>query len=62
MENRQIRPESQTYTVDDIAAILKIGRSTAYKLAKSGEIKTVRIGNAIRISRKDFERWFDQAD
>lgn len=29
-------PQSRTYTVNDIAAILGIGRATAYKLAKSG--------------------------
>ncbi len=41
-------PETRTYTVDDIAAILGIGRTSAYKLAKSGTFKIVRIGNAIR--------------
>ena len=45
------------YTVNDIAAILGIGRATAYKLANSGLFKTIRIGNMIRISRKSFEDW-----
>ena len=39
------------------AAILGIGRATAYKLANSGAFKTIRIGNMIRISRKSFEDW-----
>ena len=43
--------QSRTYTVSDIAAILGIGRATAYKLANSGAFKT------IRISRKSFEDW-----
>ncbi len=43
--------------MNDIAAILGIGRATAYKLANSGEFKTIRIGNMIRISRKSFEDW-----
>ena len=47
--------QSRTYTVNDIAAILGIGRATAYKLANSGAFKTIRIGNMIRISRKSFE-------
>ena len=38
-------PQSRTYTVNDIAAILGIGRATAYKLANSGAFKTIRIGN-----------------
>ena len=50
-------PQSRTYTVNDIAAILGIGRATAYKLANSGAFKTIRIGNMIRISRKSFEDW-----
>jgi len=53
-------PNSQTYTVSDIAAILGIGRTTAYALAKSGLFRTVRIGSAIRISRASFERWLNE--
>ena len=45
-------PSNRTYTVDDIAAILGIAKSTAYRLVNSGEFKTIRIGYAIRISRK----------
>ncbi|GAB6114101.1 excisionase family DNA binding protein [Agathobaculum butyriciproducens] len=42
-------PSNRTYTVDDIAAILGIAKSTAYRLVNSGEFKTIRIGYAIRI-------------
>ena len=49
--NEKGTPQSRTYTVNDIAAILGIGRATAYKLANSGAFKT------IRISRKSFEDW-----
>ena len=40
--NEKGTPQSRTYTVNDIAAILGIG---------------IRIGNMIRISRKSFEDW-----
>ena len=49
--NEKGTPQSRTYTVNDIAAILGIGRASAYKLANSGLFKT------IRISRKSFEGW-----
>lgn len=49
--NEKGTPQSRTYTVNDIAAILGIGRASAYKLANSGAFKT------IRISRKSFEDW-----
>ena len=55
--NEKGTPQSRTYTVNDIAAILGIGRGSAYKLANSGLFKTIRIGNMIRISRKSFEDW-----
>ena len=49
--------QSRTYTVSDIATILSVSRTTAYKLSNSGLFKTIRIGNMIRISRKSFEEW-----
>mgnify|MGYP000452292527 FL=1 len=55
--NEKGTPQSRTYTVNDIAAILGIGRTSAYKLANFGLFKTIRIGNMIRISRKSFEDW-----
>ena len=55
--NEKGTPQSRTYTVNDIAAILGIGRASACKLANSGLFKTIRIGNMIRISRKSFEDW-----
>ncbi len=55
-------PQNRTYTVDDIAAILGIGRTTAYKLAKSGAFKIIRIGNVIRISRQSFEEWIEMEE
>ena len=55
-------PKNRTYTVEDIAAILGIGKSSAYKLANSGEFQTIRIGNMIRISRKSFEDWLEMEE
>ena len=55
--NEKGTPQSRTCTVNDIAAVLSIGRASAYKLVNSGLFKTIRIGNMIRISRKSFEDW-----
>ena len=52
-------PERRTYTVDDIAQILGIGRTSAYILVKEGHFKIVRIGNAIRISKRSFDEGLD---
>ena len=55
--NEKGMPQSRTYTVNDIAAIFSIGRSSAYKPANRGLLTTIRVGNIVRISRKSFEDW-----
>ncbi len=55
-------PERRTYTVEEIAQILGIGRTSAYPLVKEGHFKIVRIGNAIRISKRSFDEWLDSLD
>ena len=54
--------ENRTYTVEDIAKMLNIGRTSAYNLTKEGHFKTVRIGNTIRISKQSFDEWLDKLD
>lgn len=58
-ENTEVTSERQVYTVEDIANILGIGRTSAYPLVKEGHFRVVRIGNAIRISKKSFNKWLD---
>ncbi len=52
----------RTYTVDEIAKILNIGRTTTYALVKEGHFKFVRIGSAIRISKQSFDEWLDRQE
>lgn len=52
-------PDKRVYRVDEIAEILGISNSSAYDLVKKGYFKTVRIGTAIRISKKSFDEWLD---
>lgn len=52
--------EKRTYTVDEVAALLGISRTSAYEFVKRGEIKFVKIGASIRISKKSFDEWLDQ--
>ena len=54
--------ENRTYTVEDIAKMLNIGRTSAYNLTKEGHFKIVRIGNTIRISKKSCDEWLDKLD
>ena len=52
--------EKRTYTVDEVAALLGISRTSADEFVKRGEVKIVKIGASIRISKKSFDEWLDQ--
>ncbi len=56
---KQALPDKRTYTVEEIARILGISQTSAYILVKEGHFKIVRIGNAIRISKRSFDEWLD---
>ena len=38
-------------SVEEVADILQIGKNTAYNLIRSNQIKSMRIGHQIRISK-----------
>ena len=61
-KRKNCSPQTHAYTVEEIAASLHIGRSSAYTLVRKGYFKSVRIGTAIRISRKSFDDWLDQLE
>jgi excisionase family DNA binding protein len=41
--------------VTEVAADLRIGRNQAYELIRSGQLRSVRIGRAIRVPREALE-------
>lgn len=46
-------------TISDLQKILQVGRSTAYRLIKSHEIQSIRIGRSIRIPKKYVKEFID---
>ena len=57
-------PECRTYTVEDIAHILGVIGRTSGISSRAGRtlFKSVRIGNAIRISKRSFDEWLESLD
>ena len=53
---------NRPHRVEDIIKILDIGRTSAYRLINEGHFKVVRIGSAIRISKKSFDEWLDNSE
>jgi excisionase family DNA binding protein len=50
----------RTYTVPEIAAILRISRSNAYDLCKREVFQVIHIGRSVRVSKKSFDEWLDR--
>lgn len=47
-------------TRDEVMDILKIGRSTFYKLIKSGELKSFKEGNRYKVPAESIEDYIDE--
>ena len=41
----------------EVRMLLRIGRSKVYEMIAQGELPVVRIGRAVRIPRRELERW-----
>lgn len=49
---RMLKNYKDILSVEDLCEILSIGKNTAYRLLKSGEIKAIRIGKIYKIPQK----------
>jgi excisionase family DNA binding protein len=47
----------ETLKVQEVAAILRCGKNQAYELIQRGEIRSVRIGRAVRVTRSALEEF-----
>lgn len=56
---KQDAMNKRTYEVKEIAQILGISRTTAYKVIREGYFQSVRVGSCIRISKASFDHWLD---
>ena len=54
--------EKRVYDMKEIQRILGISKTSAYALIKQAPFRVVHIGNAIRISKADFDRWLDDSE
>ena len=48
-------------TIEEVAGFLRIGRATAYRAARRGELPgCVRLGKTLRVSRDRLLAWLEQ--
>ena len=47
-------------SIEELMSYLDIGKTTAYRLIRSGEIKVFKIGRIYKIPRKSVEEYLEQ--
>lgn len=50
----------RTYTVHEIASLLRISKSKAYELCNEDLFRIIRIGRSVRVSKASFDEWLDK--
>ena len=50
-------PSDEILTIDEVAAYLKAGRRTVYRLAANGQIPAFKLGGTWRFRRSDLDEW-----
>ena len=50
-------PSDEILTIDEVAAYLKAGRRTVYRLAANGQIPAFKLGGTWRFRRTELDRW-----
>lgn len=50
----------EIFTLDEVAAYLKVGKRTVYRLSAAKKIPAFKVGGAWRFSRADIDSWIKQ--
>jgi excisionase family DNA binding protein len=59
-EGMRQESEQEFITINQLQSILGVGRTTAYGLVSSGELRAIKVGRAIRVRRADLDRWAER--
>jgi excisionase family DNA binding protein len=50
-------PKGEILTLDEVAAYLKAGKRTVYRLAAEGKLPAFKLGGTWRFRRSDLDEW-----
>ena len=50
-------PDTQVLTLVEVAALLRVPKSTVYKLAQNGTVPSFKVGKHWRFLLRDIEGW-----
>ena len=54
---RMVRKQGEVFTIDELAAYLKIPKSTLYKLVREGKVPSQKVGRHWRFHKGAIEDW-----
>ena len=57
----QITIEPKWLTYEEAQRLVGLGRTSLWRLVKSGEVKSAQVGRAVRISRESLEGYMERA-
>ena len=52
-----LEPEGEILTLDEVAAYLKAGKRTVYRLAADGKLPAFKLGGTWRFRSSDLDEW-----
>lgn len=55
-----VAPEQRAFSVEEVAEMLGIGRTAVYRLIKSGELGSRKVGGSRRIFLSDLEEYLGE--
>lgn len=53
--------DGEILTLDEVAAYLKAGKRTVYRLAQKGDIPAFKLGGTWRFRRSDLDSWIAES-
>jgi excisionase family DNA binding protein len=63
MENPQeVAPQRLLLRIPEVAETLGIGRTKIYEMIATGELPTIRVGRAVRISVSTLQKWVEERE
>ena len=61
VEKMMTDTDGEILTLDEVAAYLKAGKRTVYRLAQKGEIPAFKLGGTWRFRRSELDTWIAES-
>jgi excisionase family DNA binding protein len=58
--NTEIVGDRLLLTVDEVCRRLSLSRATIYRMVRSRELSTIRVGRALRVPADRLQHWIDR--